>query len=464
MEAVEIKDYKEKEDIVNEKLYEKKFFQTLKVLDLKRYFTSLEAAMLNDAISNGFSRYLTTQESLKNKDIDEKDKNVFSTFVSAVIGKKNIEKYFSINKALDLKLEIDYRKGEDEVFKDIIGTYTTFVENEVLYPGKKETIKNIDDLVNFSYGYFDRLEKDAKENRLKKDINSKYDELVFSGLSYGIKDDKEKITFADVGGLKEAKEYLYYISKGLKNPKLFEEEGLKPPKGAIIWGQPGVGKTLLAKALAYESGLPFKSISISAIVEKYYGEPSKKIAEEMRFGGIVMFDELDTLARARGYSTNEGTSMIVNTINQVMNEENETFYLGATNKPEDIDPAIKRAGRFDKIIECKRPDKMEIIDIFKIHKNYAEKLANKKLFRNIDYDIISGSMGRKRMVGSDINEIIKRSLEVERYFRKIDGKKQRMVTTDSILKEIHKYERTKEKYQENNILVIKNGRNDSVDI
>lgn len=457
MNTINIKESIEKNDYIKKRLNDEKFYHVLNNFAKNKFFPSVESAMLNNAITNGFATYLHVNEKLKEKNINKKDKNIMSSLITAVIGKQNIKNYFSIKNNINLKLDTDYEKEKDEIFEDILRTYTTFVSDEILNSKNKNTIKDFDDLVDFSYEYFDTLEKDAKKNKLEEELTIKYKNLIFSGLNYGIKEDKDKITFDDIGGLKEAKEYLYYISKGLSNPKMFEEEGLKPPKGVIIWGPPGVGKTLVAKALAYESGLPFKDILISNIVNKWYGEPSKKIAEEMKFKGIVMFDELDTLARARGSYTNEGTSMVVNTINQVMNEENPgTFYIGTTNKLEDIDPAIKRAGRFDKIIECKRPDKKSIVDIFKIHKNYSEKLANKKLFKDIDYDIIAGSMERKKMVGSDINEIIKRTLEVERYFRKIDGKKQKMVTTNSILNEINRYERTKETYQEKNMVVVKN--------
>jgi len=430
-------------EYINKRLNDERFYNVLNRIDSNPYFASVETAMLDKAISNGFATYLILQENLKKLNLDNNDKNIISSYVTAVNGKEEIKKYFSITKDFNLKLDIDYRKESKEVFDEILKTYTSHIEDEVTYTNNKH-IKDLNDLINFSFHYFDTLESNAKQYELKKkDVKFDYNGLTFIGLEYNVKSNLEKVTFDDIGGLKEAKREFRYLAKGLKNPKLYKEEGIHLPKGVIIWGSPGVGKTELVKALAYETGWPLTYFNIASILSKYFGQSSKNLVNDSRGPGIKFYDELDTLGRARGMFTSEGMHTVVNTFNQILNEYNpNTFFIGATNRLEDIDPAIRRAGRFDKIIPCPRPDQEGIIEIFNIHKNKAEELAEKKLFSNLNYNTIARNMEMKMMAGADINEIIRRTLE-RRVYNKLDGKYPKLISTKSIMFEINRYERSK---------------------
>lgn len=189
---------------------------------------------------------------------------------------------------------------------------------------------------------------------------------------------KEKITFKDIAGLKEAKEELVEVIDFLKNPKKYLELGAKIPRGVLLIGAPGTGKTMLAKAVANESGVPFYSISGSEFVELFVGVGSARIRnlfEQARKSGkaIIFIDEIDSIGKIRGVGVTGGHEEREQTLNQLLSEmdgigrEEGILVFAATNRPELLDPALLRPGRFDRRIVLDLPDVHDREEILKIH-------------------------------------------------------------------------------------------------
>ncbi|MHB1043334.1 MAG: ATP-dependent zinc metalloprotease FtsH [Eubacteriales bacterium] len=191
-------------------------------------------------------------------------------------------------------------------------------------------------------------------------------------------DDKKKITFADVAGADEVKEELEEIVEFLKNPKKFQELGAKIPKGVLLFGPPGTGKTLLARAVAGEAGVPFFSISGSDFVEMFVGVGASRVRDlfeqaKKNAPCIVFVDEIDAVGRQRGAGLGGGHDEREQTLNQLLVEmdgfsPNEgIIILAATNRPDILDPALLRPGRFDRQIVVDAPDVNGRKEILKVH-------------------------------------------------------------------------------------------------
>jgi AFG3 family protein len=191
-----------------------------------------------------------------------------------------------------------------------------------------------------------------------------------------------KIKFSDVAGMDEAKEEIQEFVKFLKEPKTFERLGAKIPKGAILSGPPGTGKTLLAKATAGEAGVPFLSVSGSEFMEMFVGVGSSRVrdlfAEAKELAPCIVFiDEIDAIgkARGRGGPMSGGNDERENTLNQLLVEMDgfdsakQVVVLAGTNRPDVLDPALTRPGRFDRMIAIDRPDVKGRAAIFKVHLN-----------------------------------------------------------------------------------------------
>jgi cell division protease FtsH len=191
-------------------------------------------------------------------------------------------------------------------------------------------------------------------------------------------DEKEKTTFNDVAGLKEAKEELKEIVDFLKNPKKYLQMGAKIPKGVLLMGPPGTGKTLLARAVATEAGVPFFSISGSEFIEMFVGVGSSRVRDlfataKKQQPSIIFIDELDAIGRARGAGIGGGHDEREQTLNQILVEmdgfekESTTLVFAATNRPDVLDPALLRPGRFDRRVILDLPDIDGREEILKIH-------------------------------------------------------------------------------------------------
>ena len=184
------------------------------------------------------------------------------------------------------------------------------------------------------------------------------------------------VTYEDIGGLKEEIQRIReMVELPLKHPELFRHLGIEPPKGVLLYGPPGCGKTLLAKAVANESNAHFISISGPEIMSKYYGESEKRLREifeeaEKNAPSIIFIDEIDSIAPNRNEVTGEVERRVVAQLLALMDGlkgRGEVIVIGATNRPNAIDPALRRPGRFDREIEIGVPDKEGRKEILQIH-------------------------------------------------------------------------------------------------
>ena len=223
------------------------------------------------------------------------------------------------------------------------------------------------------------------------------------------KDDKTKVTFANVAGIDEEKEELEEVVDFLKDPKKYTAMGARIPKGVLLVGQPGTGKTLLAKAVAGEAGVPFFFISGSDFVEMFVGVGASRVRdlfEEAKKNSpcIIFIDEIDAVGRQRGAGIGGGHDEREQTLNQLLVEmdgftANEgVIVLAATNRPDVLDKALLRPGRFDRQIVVPAPDVKAREQILTVH------CKNKKFASDVDIKIIAKNTSG--MVGADLENLI----------------------------------------------------------
>jgi len=195
------------------------------------------------------------------------------------------------------------------------------------------------------------------------------------------------VTFADVAGVDEAKQELVEVIEFLKTPGKFTEIGGRIPKGILLVGPPGSGKTLLAKAVAGESGVPFFSLSGSEFVEMFVGLGAARVRDlftqaKGKAPCIIFIDELDALGKARGFSAVGGHDEREQTLNQLLVEMDGfdpkvgVILMAATNRPEILDPALLRPGRFDRHVLVDRPDKVGREQILRVHLKKIKAVAD----------------------------------------------------------------------------------------
>jgi len=218
-----------------------------------------------------------------------------------------------------------------------------------------------------------------------------------------------KVTFADVAGIDECKEELEEIIAFLKDPKKFTKLGGRIPKGVLMMGSPGTGKTLLARAVAGEAGVPFFSISGSDFVEMFVGVGASRVRDLFEQGKknapcIIFIDEIDAVGRHRGAGLGGGHDEREQTLNQLLVEmdgfeSNEgVIIIAATNRPDVLDPALQRPGRFDRRIVVPRPDLKGRIGILKVHTRRVP------LADDVDLEIIA--RGTPGMTGADLENLV----------------------------------------------------------
>ncbi|MEM1529417.1 MAG: proteasome-activating nucleotidase [Desulfurococcaceae archaeon] len=207
--------------------------------------------------------------------------------------------------------------------------------------------------------------------------------------------EKPSVRYSDIGGLEEQiREIREVVELPLKHPELFEELGIEPPKGVLLYGPPGCGKTLLARAVAAESSAVFVSLVASELVQKYIGEGARIVRElfvlaRRKAPAVIFIDEIDAIASKRLEIGTSGEREVQRTLMQLLAELDgfkpldRVKVIAATNRIDILDPAILRPGRLDRIIEIPLPDRKGRIEIFKIH------MRKLKVADSIDYELLA---------------------------------------------------------------------------
>jgi cell division protease FtsH len=221
--------------------------------------------------------------------------------------------------------------------------------------------------------------------------------------------DAPKITFRDVAGVDEAVQELQEIKEYLENPKRFQALGARIPKGVLLYGPPGTGKTLLARAVAGEAGVPFFSISGSDFVEMFVGVGASRVRDlfeqaKQNSPCIIFMDEIDAVGRHRGAGMGGGHDEREQTLNQLLVEmdgfemKDNIILIAATNRPDILDPALLRPGRFDRQVVVDRPDRKGRKQILEVH------TRGKPLAKEIDLDALAGQT--PGFTGADLANLI----------------------------------------------------------
>jgi cell division protease FtsH len=221
--------------------------------------------------------------------------------------------------------------------------------------------------------------------------------------------DSPKITFRDVAGVDEAVEELHEIKEFLENPKKFQALGARIPKGVLLYGPPGTGKTLLARAVAGEAGVPFFSISGSDFVEMFVGVGASRVRDlfeqaKQNSPCIIFMDEIDAVGRHRGAGLGGGHDEREQTLNQLLVEmdgfeaKDNIIMIAATNRPDILDPALLRPGRFDRQITVDRPDRKGRAKILEVH------TRGKPLAKAINIDALAGQT--PGFTGADLSNLV----------------------------------------------------------
>src|SRR6267378_46557 len=249
--------------------------------------------------------------------------------------------------------------------------------------------------------------------------------------------DTPKVTFADVAGCDEAKQELEEIIDFLKDPQKFQRLGGRLPKGALLVGPPGTGKTLLAKAVAGEAGRPFFSMSGSDFVEMFVGVGASRVRDLFEQGKahapcIIFIDEIDAVGRHRGAGLGGGHDEREQTLNQLLVEmdgfesNDGVILIAATNRPDVLDPALLRPGRFDRRVVVARPDVKGREEIFKVH--------TRKIPLGEDVDLAVLGRATPGFSGADLANLVNEAaLNAARYNKKVVGMEDFETAKDKVL-------------------------------
>ena len=231
----------------------------------------------------------------------------------------------------------------------------------------------------------------------------------------------EPTTFADVGGQDAARAELETICLAVSRPDAFRAWGARPPRGVLLYGPPGTGKTLLARALAHEAGARFLHVRATDVVSKWYGEAEQRVQRAFdraraEAPAVIFFDEIDALARDRDVA-HEATHRMVSTFLENMDglrEAEGVIVLAATNRPEAVDDALLRPGRFDRLVEVPMPGPDGRRAIFGVHMRRAERKAGRPLFGEPDEVEWSALLdATEGFSGADVAETVRRALEAK---------------------------------------------------
>ena len=263
---------------------------------------------------------------------------------------------------------------------------------------------------------------------------------------------KPDTTFAQIGGLREAKSIVRSFATVLTDPELYRKWGITPPKGVLLYGPPGTGKSLLARALATETGAVFYHLKLMNVTSKFgpnTGELLQEILAVAKEQGkaVVFFDEINALslehllppAQAR-----ESSARLVAALCEKLDDLGDfsrTIAVGSTSRTDLVDASLVAPGRLDRLVEVTLPDGAEQQEILEMARKRAESNAGRPLFAEIDYRSVLPPMGG--MSGAELSEIIRRALE-QKVHAAGQGRDNGLVTTQDLLQQIDRYRRTRE--------------------
>ena len=279
-----------------------------------------------------------------------------------------------------------------EGFPDIFGDLQDLFGNNMGFPGFQQ--------IRFSV---------ISTNPNQPCIINENTEVVLNPKAVAVSEENVSgIAYEDIGGLEdELKKIREMVELPLKHPEIFEKLGIEPPKGVLLHGPPGTGKTLLAKAVANESEANFILLNGPEVMSKFYGESEKKIRDifedaEKNAPTIIFFDEIDAIAPKREDVQGEVERRVVSQLLSMMDglkSRGKVIVIGATNRVNSVDPALRRPGRFDREIEICVPNKKGRLDILKIH------TRNMPLGKNVDLEKLAGKT--HGFVGADLSALTK---------------------------------------------------------
>jgi transitional endoplasmic reticulum ATPase len=263
---------------------------------------------------------------------------------------------------------------------------------------------------NFGFGGFQQLKfLVVSTTPAQPCVITENTEIVLNSKAVDVSDESiPEVTYEDIGGLtEEVKKVREMVELPLKHPEIFDRLGIEPPKGVLLHGPPGTGKTLLAKAVANETEANFILLNGPEIMSKFYGESEKKIRDifdeaEKSAPSIIFIDEIDAIAPKREDVQGEVERRVVSQLLTMMDglkSRGKIVVIGATNRINSLDPALRRPGRFDREIEISVPDKKARLNILKIH------TRNMPLFEKVNLDAIAGKT--HGFVGADLNALAK---------------------------------------------------------
>ena len=324
-------------------------------------------------------------------------------FVTIANQKINNLTYSEFMKALDSSevTELEVKPRERASIYEVSGKLKNYEKNETFYvrlPLSEQVMKKLvtaSDKYNFEF----TAVADPESNSIvifianylpmililvvgfwfiNKQMGGKNGSFDFGKSKAKLSSDKNKVTFKDVAGLKEEKEEVKELIDFLKNPKKFQKLGARIPKGVLLYGPPGTGKTLLARAVAGEANVPFYYISGSDFVELFVGVGASRVRDMFQQAKrtapcLIFIDEIDAVGRQRGSGIGGGHDEREQTLNQLLTEmdgfgENEgIIIIAATNRPDVLDPALLRPGRFDRQVTVNLPDVKGREEILKVH-------------------------------------------------------------------------------------------------
>jgi ATP-dependent 26S proteasome regulatory subunit len=263
---------------------------------------------------------------------------------------------------------------------------------------------------------------------------------------------KPDTTFAQIGGLREAKSIVRSFATALTDPELYRKWGITPPKGVLLYGPPGTGKSLLARALATETGSVFYHLKLMNLTSKFGPNTGELLQEILAVAkeqgkGVVFLDEANALslehllppAQAR-----ESSARLVAALCEKLDDLEDfsrIIVVGSTSRTDSVDASLVAPGRLDRLVEVSLPDGADQQEILEKARKRAEANAGRQLFADIDYRSVLPPMGG--MSGAELSEIIRRALE-QKVHAAGQGHDTGLVTTQDLLQQIDRYRRTRE--------------------